>query len=296
MAAAFFVMASSLYFIWKPVTIKPMKRVYFGFDLRLGVREQLELYQPLMDYLSKETGYSFRILLSDSYRSNQENLGLGRVSFAAIGGLSFVKAHDEYGVQMLLRGLNADKIPSYRSVIFTSPDSNIHRIADVQGRRFAFGSESSTQGYLIPRRMLDVEGISLNDLKEYLYTGSHQATVDAVLSGRADAGAAQDTLVMALAREKKVMIVKTSEYYPSSGIAYNKNVTPEVLEMVKKALLKLEPQGRHKDILPDWERTEMAGGFIEATQSDFMPIYDMAVDYGLIEVNAVKEDIINEEH
>lgn len=290
-AATIIVTVFATYFLFKPVTLKPLKRIYFGFELRLGASEQIKLYQPFMDYLSKETGYSFRMLLSDTYRSNRENLGLGRVSFAAIGGLGFVKAQRNYGVNMLARGLNVEKVASYRSVIFTSPDSDISRLADVEGRRFAFGSKSSTQGHLIPRKMLEREGISLKDLESYTYTGSHQNAVNAVLEGRADVGAAQDTLVMALARQKKIMIMKISKYYPSSGIAYNKDVDPEVILKVKKALLNFDPHGRHKETMPNWNRTEMAEGFVEATLSDFLPIYDLAHEYGLLEPSSqVKGD------
>ncbi len=130
--------------------------------------------------------------------------------------------------------------------------------------------------------MLEDAGISLKDL-DYEYTGSHRNAVEAVVEGRLDAGGAQDTLVREMAREGKIRIIEESGWYPSSGIAANKDVDPELVEAVKGALLELDPKGMHSDILVDWEKTEMPSGFVEAEDEDYAELRELMIEYGFME-------------
>lgn len=259
---------------------EPRNMLFVGFDLRLSPEEDAKLYEPFMDYLSKKTGYDFRLRFTSEYEDTQENLGTGKVQFAAIGAVSYINAVNKYGAKILARGLNKNNEAMYQSIIFTRPDSDIRTLKEIKGRSFAFGSEDSTQGHLIPREMLDDAGITLDDLSKYEYTGSHKNAVDAVMNGTFDAGGGQDTLVKKMAKQGKIKIVKVSKYYPSSGMAANKDVSPEIMEKVKKALLELDPLGRHKDMLPGWEQTEMPNGFTDAKEEDYTELREMMHMYG----------------
>ena len=130
--------------------------------------------------------------------------------------------------------------------------------------------------------MLEDAGIRLNDFKSHIFTGSHQGAVDAVLSGKADAGAAQDMLVERMSKDGKVKIIAVSEEFPSSGIAVNKKVDAEIVEKVKDALFSFDPARKHKNIHPEWKKTEMASGFIESQYNDYDRIESLALRYGII--------------
>ncbi len=67
-----------------------------------------------------------------------------------------------------------------------------------------------------------------------------------------------------LAKKGLVRILHTSRYYPSSGIAANKDVQKEVLAKVKQALIDFQPKGHDADGLYNWNKTEMPYGFVEA--------------------------------
>jgi len=237
--------------------------VYFGFDLRLGLKTDIETYAPLMDYLSAKTGKQFKLKYAETYEETQYYLACGLVSFAAIGPVSYVSAELRYGnVIPLLVGLDSSRSKTYRAVIFTHPSSDIRRIEDLMNRSFAFGSFYSTQGHLIPRMMLEKAGITLGELKRYAYLGSHLACAQAVISGLFDAGGMQDTLAFTLESEGLIRIIAVSEPYPRSMIAANRNVDPDLLEKVKTALLELDPFGKDAELL-NWSLTEFPGGFAE---------------------------------
>ena len=258
--------------------------IFVGFDLILDPKEDVEIYTPFLEYLEKETGNHFSIKFTEKYEDTIENLVKGATHFAAIGSLSYVVGREKYGnnIKYLASGVNKEGEPRYYAVIFTSPESTIRALRDLKGKSFAFGSKMSTQGHLIPRKMLEDEGITLNDLIRYAHTNSDIDTVRAVLNKEFDAGGIQENLAERLATEGKIKILKMSEPYPSSLIAVGSAADSRTVEAVMSALLYFEPTGRHKEMLIDWDKTEMPYGFTRVNESEFYKIALLARKYGLL--------------
>jgi ABC-type phosphate/phosphonate transport system substrate-binding protein len=78
-----------------------------------------------------------------------------------------------------------------------------------------------------------------------------------------------------------------SGYYPSSGIASNKDVSLEVIETVKRALLDFDPLDRDKKGLYDWQRTEMPNGFGRSDSTDYAELRSWLIRLGLLESKTV---------
>ena len=145
--------------------------LYFGFDLRASPQEDARQYLPFMDYLNTTTGYEFQLRFTPKSSSLIEELGNGRLHFAAIGADSYIKAREKYGVVSVVRGLNLQGKAEYRSKIVVRPDSLIQTLGDLKGTRFAFGSINSTQGHLIPRIVMEKHGLKLTDFVEHFLYG-----------------------------------------------------------------------------------------------------------------------------
>jgi len=257
--------------------------LHFGFDRRASPQEDARQYLPLLDYLQETTGYTFELVFTPKDGRIVDDLGTGEVQFAAIGAGSFLQARAKYGVVPLVRGLNAQGRAEYRSVIVVSPGSSIQSLPDLRGKRMAFGSATSTQGYLIPMIALIQNGLALDDLASYEYTGSHQNCASAVTTGHVDACGMQDTMGQELAAAGLLRIIYTSPYYPSSGIVANKDVPPEILDSVQQALLDFDPQGRDAPGLYHWDQTEMPNGFVKAAVEDYAELLQWAVELGYID-------------
>lgn len=243
--------------------------ILFGFDLRASPQEDAKQYLPFMQYLEAKTGLRFKIRFTPSNSSIVDDIGNNTVQFAAIGAHSFIAANEQYGVLPLVRGLNQQGKSEYQSMFVVRPDSTIQKLSDIQGKRLALGSYHSTQGNLIPRIVLTEKGIALDQLKSHEQTGSHQNCANAVISGKADVCGMQDTMAISLVKNGLLRILFASDYYPSSGIAANKDVPPEIVAKVKQALLDFKPQGKDKVGLYHWEKTEMPLGFEEALVKDY---------------------------
>ncbi len=256
--------------------------IWFGFDPVLGPKEEVMIYTPFLKYLERTTGRRFRIKFTTKYEDTVENLGRGVTDFAAIGPLRYLIGKNEYGIRYLVSGLNRDGFPAYHTIIFTRADSNIESIKDMKGRCFAFGAETSAQGHFIPRKMLSDAGITLDDLGKYVYTGSLRNAVKAVINGECDAGGIRDGLAERLASEGKIKILKVSGAYPAVLIAYNSSVDGKIVEAVKSALLSFDPMGKDRDMLFDWDRTDMPGGFTEIKEPALDRVKALAMEYGLL--------------
>ncbi|MEA3225824.1 MAG: phosphate/phosphite/phosphonate ABC transporter substrate-binding protein [Planctomycetota bacterium] len=261
----------------------------FGFDLRGSPDEDARQYLPFLKYMEEATGLRIELRFTPKDGGIVDYLGTGKVQFAAIGGGSYLAAHAKYGVIPLVRGLNAEGRAGYQSVIVVASDSPIRKIKELRGKRFAFGCFTSTQGHLIPRIILAEHGVLVDDLAGYKYTGSHQNCANAVAAGRFDAGGMQDLLGRRLAEEGFVRIIHTSEFYPSSGIAANRDLPPEVIKKVKQALLDFKPTGAHAEGLYHWDRTEMANGFCEAHDEDYAKLREWAIKFGLFDAPSREE-------
>ena len=256
--------------------------IRIGFDLRSSPQEDARQYLPFLNYLESKTGYKFKIHFTHKNSNIIDDLGNGKVHFAFIGATSFIEAQNRYDVKPLVRGINQKGRAEYRSFFVVKPDSKIKMIHDIKGKRLAFGDKTSTQGHLIPRVIMEEHNLRLSDLADYDYTGSHQNCANAVISGKFDVCAMQDTMAFDLEEQGLVRIFYKSEYYPSSGVAVNKDVANDVVEKVKQAMIDFEPKGRHKENLYNWDRTEMPNGFVEALPGDYKKLREWSIKLGFI--------------
>lgn len=255
---------------------------YFGFDLRGSPQEDAAQYLPFLSYLGEATGYQFKLHFTPKNSSTVAELGKNITQFAAMGANGYLRARMKYDAKAIVRGLNLDGKAEYQSVFVVRPGSGISSVSDIKGRSLAFGSENSTQGHLIPRILLTENDISLNDLRSYEYTGSHQNCAEAVVSGKFDVCGMQDKLGKSLASQGMVKILYTSHYYPSSGIVVNKTVPDEVVARVRQALVDFDPQGKHSKNLYNWDRTEMARGFVAANDVDYENLRFWSIKLGFL--------------
>jgi len=239
-----------------------------AFDLRISPLEDARQYLPLIEYLEGETGLPFRLDIRTSSNALQQGYLDGEIDFAILGAGSYLSLLDKTPVLPLVRGLNAEGEPGYRSYLVTLPDSPLQGISSLRDRRLAFGSDTSTPGYLIPRIMLNQAGLSLEDLAGYEFAGSHRACAEAVIQRKADACGLQDNLARQLIEAGQLRALAISEVFPSSGIFVHPRVPPSVRSAVRNALVVFNPAAM-KDRLYHWEQTEMAGGFTMASAADY---------------------------
>ena len=170
------------------------------------------------------------------------------------------------------------------------PFSSIDGLKGLQGKRFTFGSESSTSGRLMPQYFLAQAGVTPKQLAggQAGFSGSHDATIALVQSGSYQAGAlSQPVWNVAIKNgtvdSNKVKVIWTTPPFgnyhwlarPNLDQRFGKGFTTKL----QKVIWGLTPTTkRRKTILELFA----ANRFIPAKQSDYQPIEKVGRQLGKI--------------
>jgi phosphonate transport system substrate-binding protein len=152
------------------------------------------LYPLVAKVLSKQLGVPVRYVPMVDYPAAVSAFRTGDLDVVWFGGLTGVQARlRKPGAKVLAQ---RDIDASFRSVFIANPSSGLQPfvpmkgLTALKGKRFTFGSESSTSGRLMPQWFLNQAGVQLKDFAGGApgFSGSHDATIALVQSGAYQAG------------------------------------------------------------------------------------------------------------
>lgn len=251
---------------------KPLIR--FGVIPRYNPVVMYKRYQPIMDYLTQNTPYRFELKISRDYPEAVRFLREGVTPISSLGDVTFTEASTLYGAIPILKPLNQDGSPFYRSAIIVSKNSPLKSLQELKGKKMVFGSSHSTSGNLVPRYMLWNNGIKLQELASITNLKHHDAVAKAILKGQYDAGGVKDVIANKY-MSHGLRVLAYSEPLPSVPFVVRKEAPPEFIKAVKQALLKLDRNNpEHKKIMSTWD-DEFKYGFAEASSDDYQKIFAM---------------------
>jgi len=242
--------------------------IHFGVIPRDNPRLLYQKYQPLLDYLSENTPYSYELVLKKNYEDAVNAVGKGAVDIALFGPLTYLEAHAKFGIACVLKPKGIDGTATYKSVIITKKSSNISRLSELKGKTVAFSASKSTSGNLMPRYLLANTGIHLSELGKYVNFDYHDSVVKAILNGQYDAGAVRDSIAKKYI-QLGLNVIATSDAIPIGPLVISKNLPANAVDDIKKALLALNPNdAKHLEALKRLD-DDLKNGFTEATDSDY---------------------------
>jgi phosphonate transport system substrate-binding protein len=214
--------------------------------------EQIRKFGPLTKYLERTVGMKVDFVPVNDYPAAVEALVNKQVELVWFGGFTYVQAQIRSGGKIIPIA-QREEDTSFRSVFITQTNSGIKRLTDLKGKQVSFGSQSSTSGHLMPRSFLLEVGIDPDkDFKRVAYSGAHDATIAAVVSGRVDAAALDITVWRKFVSENKVDTTKVDVFYTTPPyFNYNWSVHADMpaplREKITAALLNLNmnnPEGK----------------------------------------------------
>jgi phosphonate transport system substrate-binding protein len=238
---------------------------------------------PLVKYLEQKLGVRVEFTPVTDYAAAVEALVNKQVDLAWFGGFTFVQASQRSGGKVLPL-VQREEDERFRSVFITTEPA-IKSLADLKGRNFSFGSQSSTSGHLMPRSFLLAAGIDPDrDLKRVAYSGAHDATVAAVASGKVDAGALNISVWEKLLGDKKIDTSRVRVFYTTPAyFDYNWSVHADMpaatREKLARAFLDLSPETQDgKEILA----LQRATRFVATKPENYKGIEAAARNAGLL--------------
>jgi len=139
--------------------------------------------EAMANWMTQETGIVFDVSVPVSYAATIEAMCAAEGdTMAFIPGLGYVLANDKCGVEVALATIRFGRT-AYWTEFVVRRDSGIESLADLDGKKWAAPSLTSTSGYLWPSVLLSMNDITPSEVVE---AGGHPQAVLAVLDGTAD--------------------------------------------------------------------------------------------------------------
>jgi phosphonate transport system substrate-binding protein len=183
------------------------------------------LYGLVANELSKQLGVPVQYVPVTNYAAAVSAFRTGNLDLVWFGGLTGVQARlQKPGAQVLAQ---RDIDASFHTIFIANtksglkPVTNVKGLSELKGKRFTFGSDSSTSGRLMPEYFLGQAGVKPAQFAGGAagFSGSHDATIALVQSGAYDAGAVNEqvwrsSLHDGKANRSKVMAIWKTPGYP----------------------------------------------------------------------------------
>lgn len=228
---------------------------------------------PLQKYLSEQMGREVKVVIPDSYNNAMDGLSSGSIDFACLGGLTYVKAHAKIGVTPLVQRTTDQQ---FHSVFIAGAHTSIQSLADIRGKKFAFGDVNSTSGHLIPYLELQKAGLTAGTDYDFRYSGEHPATVKLVELGVVDAGAVDETVLNTMFKDgradrNKLRIIHVSKPFVDWVYVSRKGISEGERDKFAAALLALR-EGKNDDVL----KVLRGARFVKANDEEYATVREVA--------------------
>ena len=261
-----------------------LEKLTIGLIPEQDIFTQKKRYKPLMAYLSEQLGVPIETNILSRYGNIIDNfteLGLDGAFFGSFTGAMTIK---KLGVEPLARPQYIGGASTYYGMVFVKKGSGIRTAEDMRGKQLVVVDRATTAGYLLPLAYFKALGIEdyKSWFKEYYFSGTHEDAINDVLNGRADIGAAKNTVFYRMATEnkrvsKELEILATSPYVPANGLAVRNDLTEELKKNLQRLLLDMHKNSQGREVL-DGLTIEK---FIETNEADYQPVLDYATSIGL---------------
>lgn len=238
-------------------------------------------------YLEKELGVDVNYVPVKSYSAAVTAFRNNQVQLAWFGGLSGVQARRLVpGSEAIAQGYEDQFFKSYIIAHNSTGLKSSDHFPEIEDLTFTFGSKGSTSGRLMPQYFIEqqLKQKPQDAFKRVGFSGDHSRTIAQVQAGAYQVGAVnykvwESSLAAGKIDPSKVSVIWKSPVYPDYQWTIRAGVETEFgegfTEKVKQALLNMDDA----DLLASFPRAS----FVEADNSDYQPVEDVAKQIGLID-------------
>ncbi len=226
------------------------------------------IWTPILDELSKRTGYNFEIIGSPSIPEFEKQFAAGLFDFAYMNPYHMLLAHNKQGYVPLLRDVGSN----LHGILVVKKDAVIS-VEELNGKEIAFPAPNALGASLMMRSDLDsIFKISYRPK----YVKSHSSVYLNVVLGLVDAGGGvQKSLQLQpqhIQDELKV-IYRTQEISPHP-LAVHPRVPSEVHEKIRQAMLEFSQTEKGMSMLNKVPVKKLG----RASYSDYEPLIELKLE------------------
>ncbi|MGD8447429.1 MAG: phosphate/phosphite/phosphonate ABC transporter substrate-binding protein, partial [Desulfobacterales bacterium] len=214
--------------------------------------QELTIYKPVIDYLSKMTGKKVEFYMPTSYSTVVEALIGKWVDVAVLGPYSYVIANSKdpdvtvFSTYAKKPGYIQEEGPGYKAALITKKDSKFTTVESIKGAVIGLTDPASTSGNLVPRVVFTkVINQPLEDyFKKIVYTGGHDLSTMAVFEGKVDAAFVathrfDNVVERGMVKKEDFNYLWYSPAVPQDPFVYRGSLCPELKQKIEETFLTL---------------------------------------------------------
>lgn len=293
-----------LFFLLFSLSLYANDGIRFGVFAYKGVEQTRKQYAPIAEALSEKLGTPVVLELLTQEEMNAK-MARGELDIITTNPTHFLHIRQSYHLDGAVatleeynKGVATDVLAG---VIVVKNQSSIEKLQDLRGKKIATPSKTHMGGYRAQAYEVYLSGVDIAKESTIIEIGgSHQKSVEAVLSGEADVafirdGIYEEMLESGLIPKNALRIINeqksthpyvvSTHFYPEWPVLIMQHVSKQRAKEFTAALLSLEPTQRLRDgsvngySLPaDYLRVE------ELSRALRLPPFDKAPRFTLLEV------------
>jgi phosphonate transport system substrate-binding protein len=259
-----------------PATAAAQERLHLVLTPSQKPTDLLAAGEDFGKALAQLTGIPFRVTVASDYAAVIEALRNRTADLAFVHPAGYVLANREAKAMILARNLWHGKA-SFTSRIYVRKEAGLKSVEDLRGKTIAFVDPASSSGYIYPMLLLMQRGLVKGRdpktfFREVVFSGSHDASMQALLNGHVDAIAsfdmAREQYLKDPAQREKLAWVAETPPIPEAGIASRDGLDPAVVNRVRAALIQMKGPA-YAALL---KRVYDIDGFEAAEDKDYDPV------------------------
>ena len=252
------------------------------------------LYGALSSELSEQLKVKVRYVPVSNYAAAVSAFRAGSLDLVWFGGLTGVQARLQTPGARVLAQRDIDA--RFTSVFIANGSSGLRplssqdQLIQLKGKRFTFGSESSTSGRLMPQYFMQQVGVLPSQFAGGRpgFSGSHDATIALVQSGAYQVGALNEQVWKSNVKNGRVdpakvrVIWRTPPYVDYHWVArpgLDKRFGSGFTQRIQAALIGLQPDTTRRELVLSLFGAKR---FIPANAKDYAPIEKVGRQLGKI--------------
>ncbi len=248
-------------------------------DARNGMAKDLE----------KVLGVRVKEIQASDYNAILEAMRTKKADMAYLGPEGIAMGYERAKIEPIaMKAVDGDRAKAvYHSVFITRADrQDINSPADFRGRKMAFVDPGSTSGNLVPTgeilKAYAGEGLTSEDLhtngkffETVLFSGKHQASIQAVAKGDVDVAAVSDQILASEikagnVKQEDIKIIGTSGPIPAEGMIVRQDMDGDLKQKLQSFLTSYTNAEFFKKVI----KVENAR-FIPCTIADYQTILEL---------------------
>ncbi|BCO20621.1 phosphate ABC transporter substrate-binding protein [Alteromonas sp. KC3] len=243
------------------------KTLTFGVVPQQSPKRMVEIWQPLIDYISEYSGISIMFKTAKDIPSFEADVADGVYDIAYMNPYHFVTFNDLVGYHALAR--QRDK--EIKGIIVVHKDSPIQNLAELNGRELAFPAPAAFAATIITSAQLRKNNIAFRPR----YVNSHDSVYLAVQRGFFEAGGGILRTLSSIPESvsKDIRVLWESDGYTPHAIATHPNMAQKDRQAILNALIAITNDSSKMWILEGLGFS----GFIPAKDSDWDDVRSLGI-------------------